>query len=185
MSFVVNRNPFALVAAAVLAALLVPGVVAAQGPPVSAVSQYVEQVPTSDGSATVGVGRSKRSGLPPAARMALAAKPAVTSTPLAEICDIVGVRRSDESPSARQARAPLVIAHEGSGRTSGFRRTLDGTPIARLGGGQHRIRKRRASAWPARLPHGDDSRDGRDCRARALGVVLHTRSGTLTQRPTG
>jgi hypothetical protein len=73
---------------AVLAALavLAPGAGdAAQAPPVSAVSQYVEQVPTGEGSALVGVDRTQRAELPAAAKKALASRPAAVSTQLTEI----------------------------------------------------------------------------------------------------
>jgi hypothetical protein len=83
-----------------LVALIAPGAAwAAQGPPVSAVSQYVEQVPTSDGSAAVGAERPRRSTLPAAARKALASKPSTTAAALTEI-----------ATSSRYGAPPATVA---------------------------------------------------------------------------
>lgn len=86
MSFVVTGKRYLVVGATALVGLVVSGVAsAAQGPPVSAVSQYVEQVPTSEGPAKVGAARSKRATLPEAARKALASSSPETSARLTKI----------------------------------------------------------------------------------------------------
>lgn len=87
MSFVVTGKRYLVVGATALVGLVVSGVAsAAQGPPVSAVSQYVEQVPTSEGPAKVGAARSTRAAtLPRAARKALASSSPSTSARLTKI----------------------------------------------------------------------------------------------------
>jgi hypothetical protein len=86
---------------------------AAEGPPVSAVSQYVEQVPTSDGSAAVAKERPRRSILPPAARKALASEPSKTSAALTEIATSsrygappTPIRQEPEPTPPRQKQKP-------------------------------------------------------------------------------
>jgi hypothetical protein len=106
----VTGKPYLMLASAVLAALLGSGTARAeQSPPVSAVSQYVEQVPTSEGSAAVGAAKPKRKALPPAARKALAKRPAATSAPLTEIATSTAYG-APTTPLPQSTREPTVKA---------------------------------------------------------------------------
>ena len=81
---VARTTTLALLVAAL--ALIAPvSALAGGSPPVSAIAQYVEQIPTSEGSSAVGTGKPKRGALTPTAHEAIDNAAPGTATALTEV----------------------------------------------------------------------------------------------------
>lgn len=104
-------------AAVVSLALVVPlPARAAERPPVSAIAQYVEQIPTAEGSATPGVGKTTKTTLPRETRSRLrSGTDATTAAALTEIA----TSSAYGAPTGKIARAAEPRSARDSARVRG------------------------------------------------------------------
>lgn len=101
-----------------LAALLLPAVAAAKPPPVSAVSQYVETIPTASGPSHPGTRSEAASSIPlaPRAEQALAEQPAEQAKELEEVATSPRYGAPETRLPKPDEAAPLAAGEPADGR---------------------------------------------------------------------